>query len=33
VCPVVASFEELLVTDSEGTTLQRWEVAARGHLS
>jgi D-serine deaminase-like pyridoxal phosphate-dependent protein len=33
VCPVVASFEELLVTDSEGTTLERWEVAARGRLS
>jgi D-serine deaminase-like pyridoxal phosphate-dependent protein len=33
VCPVVASFEELVVTDSDGTTLQRWEVAARGHLS
>ncbi|PVG83786.1 amino-acid racemase [Nocardioides gansuensis] len=32
VCPVVASFEELLVTDSEGTTLERWEVAARGRL-
>jgi D-serine deaminase-like pyridoxal phosphate-dependent protein len=33
VCPVVASFEELLVTDSEGTMLERWEVAARGRLS
>jgi D-serine deaminase-like pyridoxal phosphate-dependent protein len=33
VCPVVASFEELVVTDSEGTTLQRWPVAARGLLS
>ena len=33
VCPVVASFEELVVTDSEGATLQRWEVAARGRLS
>lgn len=33
VCPVVASFEELVVTDSEGTTLERWEVAARGRLS
>jgi D-serine deaminase-like pyridoxal phosphate-dependent protein len=33
VCPVVASFEELLVTDFEGTTLERWEVAARGRLS
>lgn len=33
VCPVVASFEELVVTDSDGTTLQRWPVDARGHLS
>jgi D-serine deaminase-like pyridoxal phosphate-dependent protein len=33
VCPVVASFEELVVTDSEGTTLERWQVAARGLLS
>jgi D-serine deaminase-like pyridoxal phosphate-dependent protein len=33
VCPVVASFEELVVTDSEGTTLERWDVAARGRLS
>lgn len=33
VCPVVASFEELVVTDSDGTILQRWPVAARGHLS
>jgi D-serine deaminase-like pyridoxal phosphate-dependent protein len=33
VCPVVASFEELVVTDSEGTTLERWEVAARNRLS
>lgn len=33
VCPVVASFEELVVTDSEGATLQRWPVAARGLLS
>jgi D-serine deaminase-like pyridoxal phosphate-dependent protein len=33
VCPVVASFEELVVTDSEGSTLERWEVAARGRLS
>jgi len=33
VCPVVNSFEELVVTDSEGTTLQRWPVAARGLLS
>lgn len=33
VCPVVNSFEELVVTDSEGTMLQRWSVAARGLLS
>jgi D-serine deaminase-like pyridoxal phosphate-dependent protein len=33
VCPVVNSFEELIVTDTEGTMLQRWPVAARGLLS
>jgi D-serine deaminase-like pyridoxal phosphate-dependent protein len=33
VCPVVASFEELVVTDSEAGTLERWAVAARGMLS
>jgi D-serine deaminase-like pyridoxal phosphate-dependent protein len=33
VCPVVNSFEELIVTDSDGSTLQRWPVAARGLLS
>ena len=33
VCPVVASFEELIVTDSEGTMLERWPVDARGLLS
>jgi D-serine deaminase-like pyridoxal phosphate-dependent protein len=33
VCPVVNSFEELVVTDSEGTVLQRWPIAARGLLS
>jgi D-serine deaminase-like pyridoxal phosphate-dependent protein len=33
VCPVVNSFEELVVTDSEGTMLDRWPVAARGLLS
>ena len=33
VCPVVLSFEELIVTDSEGTSLQRWPVDARGLLS
>ena len=30
VCPVVGSFEELIVTDTEGTMLERWPVAARG---
>jgi D-serine deaminase-like pyridoxal phosphate-dependent protein len=33
VCPVVNSFEELLVTDTDGTMLERWPVAARGLLS
>jgi D-serine deaminase-like pyridoxal phosphate-dependent protein len=33
VCPVVNSFEELVVTDSEGTMFERWPVAARGLLS
>ena len=33
VCPVVASFEELVVTDSDGTMLERWPVDARGLLS
>jgi D-serine deaminase-like pyridoxal phosphate-dependent protein len=33
VCPVVNSFEELIVTDIEGTMLQRWPVAARGLLN
>ena len=33
VCPVVASFEELVVTDSDDTMLERWPVAARGLLS
>jgi len=33
VCPVVVSFEELVVTDSAGTSLQRWPVDARGFLS
>jgi hypothetical protein len=33
VCPVVVNFEELLVTDSEGTPLERWPVDARGPLS
>ena len=33
VCPVVNSFEELVVTNTEGTMLERWPVAARGLLS
>ncbi|MFJ5999706.1 alanine racemase [Streptomyces sp. NPDC092370] len=33
VCPVVVNFEELIVTDSTGTSLQRWPVDARGFLS
>jgi D-serine deaminase-like pyridoxal phosphate-dependent protein len=33
VCPVVNSFEELIVTDSSRTSVQRWPVAARGLLS
>ncbi len=33
VCPVVNSFEELIVTNTEGTDVQRWPVAARGLLS
>jgi D-serine deaminase-like pyridoxal phosphate-dependent protein len=33
VCPVVNSFEELVVTNTEGTVLERWPVAARGLLS
>lgn len=33
VCPVVNSFDELIVTDTEGTEVQRWPVAARGLLS
>lgn len=33
VCPVVLGFEELIVTDSTGTSLQRWPVDARGFLS
>lgn len=33
VCPVVNSFAELIVTDTEGAMLQRWPVAARGLLS
>jgi D-serine deaminase-like pyridoxal phosphate-dependent protein len=33
VCPVVNSFEDLIVTDTAGTMLERWPVAARGLLS
>ncbi|GAA1209940.1 alanine racemase [Prauserella alba] len=33
VCPVVTNFEEFIVTDSEGATLQRWPVDARGFLN
>jgi D-serine deaminase-like pyridoxal phosphate-dependent protein len=33
VCPVVINFDELVVTDSAGTSLQRWPVDARGFLS
>ncbi|HET6706632.1 MAG TPA: amino-acid racemase, partial [Amycolatopsis sp.] len=33
VCPVVVNFEELIVTDSAGTSLRRWPVDARGFLA
>ena len=33
VCPVVINFEELVVTDSAGSSLERWSVDARGLLS
>ncbi len=33
VCPIVVNFEELIVTDSAGTSLRRWPVDARGFLS
>ena len=33
VCPVVSSFEELIVIDIDGTEIQRWPVAARGRLN
>ncbi|MCC2660876.1 MAG: amino-acid racemase, partial [Arthrobacter sp.] len=33
VCPVVINFEELIVTDSAGASLERWRVDARGFLS
>ena len=32
VCPVVVNFEELVVTDGLGSSVQRWSVDARGHL-
>ncbi|UYM04131.1 alanine racemase [Solicola gregarius] len=32
VCPVVNSFEELVVTDAQGASVERWPVAARGLL-
>ena len=33
VCPVVINFEELIVTDSAGSSLERWPVDARGFLN
>lgn len=33
VCPVVNSFEELLVTDRSGSRLERWPVDAQGQLN
>ncbi|MBA4866976.1 alanine racemase [Streptomyces sp. PSKA54] len=33
VCPVVLGFEELIVTDSTGASLERWPVDARGFLN
>lgn len=33
VCPVVINFEELVVTDSAGSSLDRWPVDARGFLN
>jgi D-serine deaminase-like pyridoxal phosphate-dependent protein len=33
VCPVVVNFEELIATDSTGTSLERWPVDARGFLN
>ncbi len=33
VCPVVINFEELIVTDSAGSSLDRWPVDARGFLN
>ncbi len=33
VCPIVVNFEEYIVTDSTGTSLERWPVDARGFLN
>jgi D-serine deaminase-like pyridoxal phosphate-dependent protein len=33
VCPVVLNFEELIITDSSGASVERWPVDARGFLS
>ncbi len=33
VCPVVVGFEDLVITDSDGTSLERWPVDARGFLN
>ncbi len=33
VCPVVNSFEELVITDSSGALLDRWRVDAQGQLN
>ncbi|MFC9351861.1 alanine racemase [Arthrobacter sp. NPDC057013] len=33
VCPVVVNFEDYIVTDSTGTSLQRWRIDARGFLN
>ncbi|MGP0221373.1 MULTISPECIES: alanine racemase [unclassified Paenarthrobacter] len=33
VCPVVVNFEEYIITDSTGSTCERWAVDARGFLN
>ena len=33
VCPIVVNFEQYIVTDSTGTSLERWTVDARGFLN
>jgi D-serine deaminase-like pyridoxal phosphate-dependent protein len=33
VCPVVVNFEEYIITDSTGASLERWPVDARGFLN